>query len=259
MIFSARAKQKSVSIWNLVENPDNEAANERAWKKRIVEILCAIRFNIHVQSGWGAAAIKCTLKNKYRTNVVCASTWKRWERFFCWPKNSHRNGWDWEDARDSLFRQFCRLAADNRNLKSSTRCNNSHTYKKYMHSTGPVTPTWCMATRPTTHSDSHNQCLSAPRPPSASALSRRVLNETLNCCWRTWMKTVTATAAAEKKKHIADIARATSKYGTTKTRFRFTLPHPLSFSLADFFFSLLFSARILLRFQFRLRCAQPFR
>lgn len=259
MIFSARAKQKSVSIWNLVENPDNEPANERAWKKRIVEILCAIRLNIHVQSGWGAAAIKCTLKNKYRTNVVCASTWKRWERFFCWPKNSHRNGWDWEDARDSLFRQFCRLAADNRNLKSSTRCNNSHTYKKYMHSTGPVTPTWCMATRPTTHSDSHNQCLSAPRPPSASALSRRVLNETLNCCWRTWMKTVTATAAAEKK-NISQISRA-QRANTARRKHDFVSLSPILFPSRwqIFFFSLLFSARILLRFQFRLRCAQPFR
>lgn len=120
-------------------------------------------------------------------------------------------------------------------LKSSTRCNSSHTYKKYMY-TLDSTYRVCACDEPRIRILIIGVYL---------LLCLYVLNETLKCCWRTWMKT------AREGEDIA--VRAMNKYGTPKKHDFFSLI-PSRFVFNAFF--PLFG--ILLRIQFRPRCAQPF-
>lgn len=138
--------------------------------------------------------------------------------FFLFAKISHPNVW--EDAR---------------NLKSSTRCNNSHTYKKYMHSTGPATPTCVWVWR---REQRRVQILTI----SVYLAPSTVCEYPEPACVKRNIKTLLAhmnenshSGVRKKNTHIADIARATNKYGTAKTRFRFFL-FPILFPFRWLFF-----------------------
>lgn len=143
--------------------------------KWIVRIICAIRSNIIF------SVDEVPQRLSARRKINAEREWKRWKRcvFFLLPKI--------HIAMFGKTRQFRRLAAttEYRNLKSSTRCNSSHTYKKYMDSTGPATPTCVWRREQRRIRISTISVYLSPSAVCERALSRRVLSETLKCCWRT--------------------------------------------------------------------------